>query len=151
MPSGKHQVEIDIPIEYIWNFVSDMNKWAPLVPGYVTHETLSDRQSTWKFKGEVGRMQKNVTMKLDIIEWVEPTRVSFNLTGINENVVGKGYFEAEELSHKITKMTGHLTISAKGMAGPMINTVLRTIVPKTTREFTEAIANRIKKVEVVMH
>ncbi|MFD1037482.1 CoxG family protein [Virgibacillus byunsanensis] len=151
MPCGKHQLELDIPIEYTWNFVSDMNNWAPLVPGYVKHEIISCNQSTWEFKGEVGKIKKSVCLQIDITEWKKPSTVSFNLTGLNENFDGNGYFQAEKINDKLTAMTGFLNITARGFTGPMINSVLRTIVPKTTRELTAAVATKMGEVETVMH
>lgn len=149
MPSGTHSKELDVSIERIWDFVKDMNKWAPLVPGYIEHDILSETQSTWVFKGDIGIMQKTVKLKIDITEWIEPTRVTFNLTGINENFSGNGYFEAEKLSGEKTKMTGHLDITAKGMMGAMINAILKSFVPKTAEELTEAIGDKIIENETV--
>ncbi|WP_106496509.1 CoxG family protein [Lentibacillus sp. Marseille-P4043] len=143
MPSGEHQLELDIPIEHVWSFVSDMNKWAPLVPGYMEHEILHERKSTWKFKGEIGIIQKTVHLQIDITKWQEPTRVTFNLTGLNENVKGNGYFVAKTLAGNKTEVTSYLGVTAKGMKGPVINSVLKSLVPKTTRELTEAIATNV--------
>ena len=41
MPSGMHQVELAFPNDVVWNFVKDMNNWAPLVPNYIHHEKLN--------------------------------------------------------------------------------------------------------------
>ncbi|WP_186579593.1 CoxG family protein [Aquibacillus kalidii] len=149
MPSGSHQVEVNASVDTIWDFVSDMNKWAPLVPGYVEHTILSENQSTWKFKGDVGVVKKTVSLQIDITEWQKPNKVMFNLKGLNENFVGKGFFEAEVLSETTTKMTGNLDITAKGMLGPMANNILRSFLPKTTVEFTDAIANKLTRLEPV--
>lgn len=149
MPSGKHELEIDVPIQNIWEFVADMDKWAPLVPGYIEHEIINERQSTWKFKGDIGIMQKTVSLKIDIKEWIEPTKVTFDLTGISENFKGDGYFEAEVISDTKTKMTGSLDITAGGLMGPMINAVLKNFVPKTAQELTEAVANKIVEINMV--
>lgn len=145
MPQGIHDIELDLPISTIWEFVSVMDKWAPLVPGYISHEIINDRQSTWTFMGDIGIMKKKVSLKIDITEWIEPSTVKFNLTGINENFAGEGYFLAEALGEQRTKMTGSLDITAKGVMGPMINTILKTFVPKTTTDLAEAIANRINE------
>ncbi|MFC4557739.1 CoxG family protein [Virgibacillus kekensis] len=142
MPSGKHQLDIDIPIERMWDFVSDMDNWAPLVPGYIDHEKMNGRQSKWKFKGDTGIIRKTVSLRIDITEWKEPTTVAFNLTGLTENFVGSGYFQAEKKKHS-TSMTGCLQITAKGLAGPMVNSVLKSYVPKTTKEFTKAVAEKM--------
>ncbi|QTH42537.1 SRPBCC family protein [Cohnella sp. LGH] len=149
MPNGIHTIELPVAIDKIWNFVSDMNKWAPLVPGYIEHEILSDRQSTWAFKGDLGFMKKTVKLKIDIKEWIEPTKVTFDLSGLSDNFGGNGYFEAETVDDNTTKMTGCLDITAKGAMGPMVNTILKTFVPKTAQELSEAIANRIEEIENV--
>lgn len=149
MPSGTHELEIDLPIEKIWDFVSDMNRWAPLVPGYIEHEILSETQSTWIFKGDIGIMQKTVKLQIDITEWREPTLVTFDLKGLNENFAGHGYFQADAMSDSKTKMTGNLDITAKGMMGPMINAILKNFVPKTAEELTKAIATEIENVNGV--
>ena len=58
MPAGTHSVNIPLNINTIWEFVHDMNNWAPLVPGYIEHEILSEHESTWVFKGDLGFMKK---------------------------------------------------------------------------------------------
>lgn len=88
MPAGTHTVELPVGIEEIWNFVSEMNKWAPLVPGYIEHEIINENESTWSFKGDLGFMKKTVKLKVDITEWKEPTTVTFNLKGISDNFKG---------------------------------------------------------------
>ncbi|WP_163970267.1 CoxG family protein [Oceanobacillus halotolerans] len=145
MPSGSHKVALELPITHIWRFVSNVDNWAPLVPGYIHHEILNDKQSNWKFKGDLGFVQKTIYMKIDITKWQEPNKVTFDLTGLNENFKGNGYFEAEALTNEATSVTGHLNINAKGMTGPMINSVLKSFVPKITKEFTETVANHIMK------
>ena len=88
MPSGTHTTELDLPIEKVWDFVKDMDRWAPLVPGYIEHEIINDKQSTWTFKGDIGIMQKTVKLQIDITEWTEPSLVTFDLTGLNAREFG---------------------------------------------------------------
>ncbi|MGN7357594.1 CoxG family protein [Paenibacillus sp. SAF-054] len=148
MPQGVHTMDLNVPIQDVWNFVSDMNQWAPLVPGYMNHEIINDRESTWTFKGDIGIMKKKVSLKIDITAWIEPSKVTFNLTGINENFAGDGYFEAEVIDAGHTRMTGMLDITAKGAMGPMINAILKTFVPKTAEELATAIGNKIEETAV---
>lgn len=149
MPNGSHHVELPVPIQNIWNFVSDMDKWAPLVPGYIEHEILNERQSTWSFKGDLGFMKKTVKLKIDITNWIEPTKVTFDLKGLSDNFVGDGYFEAKVIDDNNTSMTGYLDITAKGAMGPMINTILKSFVPKTAEDLTIAISDKIIEIENV--
>ncbi|MBM6619537.1 CoxG family protein [Bacillus suaedaesalsae] len=147
MPSEIYSVNVNAPIQSVWNFVSVMDQWAPLVPGYIAHEILSDKESTWKFKSDIGIMKKKVYLKVDITNWSEPTKVTFNLTGINEKFTGHGFFEAEAITDKITRMTGSLTIEAQGAMSKMVNSILQNTVPEMTRQLTEAVASRIEELQ----
>lgn len=146
MPNGTHSVDVPLNIETIWAFVSDMNNWAPLVPGYIEHEILSESQSTWKFKGDLGFMKKTVKLQIDIQEWNEPIQVLFDLKGLSENFGGGGYFEAEVIDASTTKMTGYLDITAGGVMGPMVNTILKSFVPQTAQDLTDAIVAKLLEI-----
>ena len=103
MAQSIHHVELDMPSKRIWNFVSDMNNWAPLVPGYTEHEIINERQSTWKLHGDIGVVQKDVRVKVRITEWTEPSHIIFELSGSSESWVGDGYFKATPLSQAKTQ------------------------------------------------
>jgi carbon monoxide dehydrogenase subunit G len=147
MPIGKHQICLELPIEVIWSFVKDMDNWAPLVPGYIRHEKINDRQSKWEFKEGAGILKKKIRLIITIKEWLEPTKVTFDLKGINENFSGEGYFEAEALDKNTTRMTGYLDILAGGAMGPVVNAVLKTSVPKMGEEMTIAIAAKLEELK----
>lgn len=143
MPQGIHEIDLDLPVQTIWEFVSVMENWIPLVPGYISHEIINERQSTWMFNGDIGIMKKKIHLQVDITEWTPPSLVKFNLTGINENFSGEGYFKTASLGNQRTRMTCSLDITAKGVKAPMINSVHKSLVPKTTTELAEAVANRM--------
>ena len=146
MPQGTHTVEVPLNIETIWAFVHDMNNWAPLVPGYIDHEILSENQSTWTFKGDLGFMKKKVKLQIDIKEWNEPSEVLFDLKGLSDNFNGGGYFKAEAVDENTTNMSGHLEITAGGMMGPMVNQILTNFVPQTAQELTDAIVAKLLEI-----
>ena len=58
--------------------------------GYQSHERLSERESLWTLKGQLGQLSKAVTFHVDITEWAEPSKVAFTLKGTNDNVAGSG-------------------------------------------------------------
>ncbi|MFB9274811.1 hypothetical protein [Cohnella cellulosilytica] len=62
-------------------------------------------------------MKKTIKLRIDIREWIEPTKVTFDLTGFSDNFGGSGYFEAETAGGNTTTMTGCLDITAKGAMG----------------------------------
>ncbi|MGG3801579.1 CoxG family protein [Metabacillus fastidiosus] len=147
MPSYTYEVKVSAPIHSVWSFVSDINNWAPLVPGYIEHEILDDKASTWKFKADMGIIKKKVHLRVDITNWMEPSEVTFNLTGINEKFSGEGYFKARQLQNSQTIMTGCLSITAEGTMAKMVNSMLKTSLPEMTMELTEAVAKKIEEIQ----
>ncbi|WP_096154480.1 CoxG family protein [Bacillus sp. FJAT-45066] len=144
MPTETCTIVVYKPIQSVWSFVSDINNWAPLVPGYIEHEIMNARESTWKFKSDVGMFKKKVHLKVNITSWEEPSRVTFTLTGINEKFTGYGYFSAESKTSETTIMTGALSITAEGALGKMVNNILKSSLPEMTNEFTHTVANEIE-------
>jgi len=90
MPEVAYTTEMRLPLATVWAFVSDMNNWAPFLTGYQKHEVIDDTDSLWTLRGEVGILSRVVELRAHVTEWVEPRKVSFTLTGINEVVDGGG-------------------------------------------------------------
>ena len=63
-------------------------------------------ESMWKFKSELGVMKKMIQLKVVIMNWEEPNKVTFDLKSMNEKLNGNGYFEAIQLSNNKTSMAG---------------------------------------------
>lgn len=93
MPEVEYTTQVALPREAVWDFVKDMNNWAPYLTGYQTHEILSETDSVWTLKGDVGVLARVVKLKAHVTEWNGPERVSFTLTGLNEQVDGDGTLE----------------------------------------------------------
>ena len=144
MPSDTHQVELAIPITVIWDFIRNPDNWAPLVPGYIHHEQITEDIITWEFKSDLGIMKKKISLVIAIKEWDEPSKVSFEVRRHNEKYVGEGYFEAKALNQNKTLLTGFLEINASGALGSLANTFFKTNMPKTTEEITAAISSKLE-------
>jgi carbon monoxide dehydrogenase subunit G len=95
VPEVEYQTTVALPRERVWDFVKDMNNWAPYLTGYQTHEVLSETDSIWTLKGDVGVLARVVKLKAHVTEWNGPERVSFTLTGLNEQVDGDGTLEMD--------------------------------------------------------
>jgi carbon monoxide dehydrogenase subunit G len=145
MPSEMQQIELAIPINVIWDFIRDANNWAPLVPGYIQHEQINDNIITWEFKSDLGIMKKKVSLVIDIKEWKEPTRVTFELRRTNEKYIGQGYFEAQALNRNKTLLTGFLEINASGALGSLANSLFKNAIPKSTDEVASAISLKLEE------
>ncbi len=92
--------------EAIWDFVKDMDNWAPFVMGYRSHEKQSESESLWTLKGDVGALQRVVTFRVRITEWAEPERIAFELEGVNEELVGNGHFMVAAHADEAPASTG---------------------------------------------
>jgi hypothetical protein len=90
MPEVAYTTELRLPLATVWAFVSDMNNWAPFLTGYQSHEVLDATDSLWTLKGEVGILSRRVELRAHVTEWLAPQRVTFTLTGVNEDVDGGG-------------------------------------------------------------
>jgi carbon monoxide dehydrogenase subunit G len=90
MPEVEYTTTLSLPREAVWEFVKDMNNWAPFLTGYQRHEILSEADSIWTLKGDVGVLARVVKLKAHVTDWSGPDRVAFTLTGLNEQVDGGG-------------------------------------------------------------
>ena len=144
MPRALHNGEIALNDEVVWEFLKDYNNWAPLVSGYIGHDVQSDSQFTWIFSADLGFTKKTIKLQVDISELVSPTDVKFQLKGLSDNFSGNGYFKTAAKA-EATEITGCLDLSAGGMMGMMINSVLESFMPKMTKELIEAISSKLNE------
>ncbi|WP_312095780.1 SRPBCC family protein [Niallia sp.] len=144
MPSKKHSIIVHANAKKVWDFVRSMNNWAPLVPGYISHHILNEKVSTWEFKIDMGLFKKKVEMEVTILEWKEPSKVTFNLVGINEHFEGNGYFLVEIQDGIETKMTGYLEINSTGTFPTLTNNLMEPKLEEMAEELTEAVRTAIE-------
>lgn len=147
MATASHTSIVKANQQEVWSFVSDMEKWAKLVPGYRQHEMLNDKQSKWTFAGNAGILKKSVDIQIEITDWQEPSKISFDLIGLSDKFTGSGYFEAKEIDAQTTEMTGHLEIKAGGITSAVLNPIFAAVLPKATTMLTERVANKIQAVK----
>ncbi len=138
MPNSTKEIKVAATPQQVWSFLVDVDQWAPLIPGYIEHEKINDQQFTWKFRADLGMIQKNIVMQVDITEQAERSKVAFTLEGLNENLEGNGSFQVEDATGA-TSLIGYLDITGKGMMGSVMNSMMKTYVPETVSALTEAI------------
>jgi carbon monoxide dehydrogenase subunit G len=90
VPEVEYTTTLSLSREAVWTFVKDMNNWAPFLTGYQRHEILSETDSIWTLKGDVGVLARVVRLQAHVTDWSGPDRVAFTLTGLNESVEGGG-------------------------------------------------------------
>lgn len=95
MPAAEYSTTARLPVETIWDFLKEMDNWAEYVTGYQSHEKQSETDSVWTLKGDVGVLARVLKFHVHITEWNGPSKVSFDLKGLNEPMEGGGTFEME--------------------------------------------------------
>ncbi len=92
MPAAEYSTTARLPVQAIWDYVREMDNWAPFLRGYQSHQKQSDTDSVWVLKGDVGMVARTVKFHVHVDEWAEPSRVLFTLKGMNEPMQGGGEF-----------------------------------------------------------
>src|SRR5262245_46929828 len=90
MPEVEYSTRVHLAPADLWEFGKALNHWAPFLTGYQKHEILSETDSIWTLKGDVGVLSRMVQLKAHVTEWNGPAKVAFTLTGLNEQVDGGG-------------------------------------------------------------
>lgn len=95
MAEVEYTTTAKLSVQTIWDFVCEMDNWAPLLTGYQSHEKQSADESVWTLKGNVGSLTRTVKFQVEVTEWAGPERVTFTLKGLNEALEGQGEFHME--------------------------------------------------------
>jgi len=122
VPKVDYAATIDVPRPVVWDFVRDINNWAPFAKGYQEHELVNDRESLWIVKGDIGPISRVTKFHVTITEWAEGERVGFVLKGLNESVSGEGAIRLTDTDTGTgTRILGEAILEFGGSLGPVIN------------------------------
>ncbi len=122
MPKVDYTATIEVRRDIVWQFVKDINNWAPLAKGYQEHEIVNDRESLWTVRGDIGPISRVTKFHVQITEWLEGEGVGFALKGLNESISGEGAIRlAETNGGATTEVRGEALLEFGGSLGPVIN------------------------------
>jgi carbon monoxide dehydrogenase subunit G len=121
MPKVDYTATIEVPRATVWDFVQDINNWAPFAKGYQAHELVGERESLWTVKGDIGPISRVTKFHVQITEWVDGERVGFVLKGINESISGEGAIRLLDSPAGGTDIRGEALLEFGGSLGPVIN------------------------------
>jgi carbon monoxide dehydrogenase subunit G len=127
LPEVQHVTTARLPVETIWDFVREMDNWAEFVAGYQSHEKLSEDDSVWVLKGDVGVLARTVKFQVHVEEWAGPSHVVFSLKGVNEPMEGSGTFllEAYEAEAPEGASPGESTARKEGLLSRLFARIAR--------------------------
>ena len=144
MAQSAHTVQLAVEQQQVWDFVSNIEKWATLVPAYKSHKIVSDTVSEWTFEGNMKGLKKTVEAQITIVETNAPSDIHFDIKGLSDNFTGKGHFHAAPEAAG-TAMTLTVEASAGGLTGAVLTPMIKLVLPKITTRLTEKIGRHITK------
>jgi len=140
MPEITYSTTMAAPRATVWEFVRDINNWAPLTRGYQAHEIVNERESVWTVKGDLGPISRITKFHVTITEWVEGERVAFTVNGLNEPINGSGAIKiADGAQAASTAIQGNATIEMGGTLGPVVNHLIVPFVEEGADELVTRI------------
>ena len=75
MASSIHSKTVRVNQQTARDFLQDKDGWAVLIPGYLNHEIISEKEMIWVFKGDFGFIQKAVKLQLNVQEVIEQNKI----------------------------------------------------------------------------
>lgn len=140
MEKVDYNTTVDIPLDVMWDFVKEINNWAPLVKGYQSHEEIDDKESIWVVRGEFGPFSRVTKFHNTITEWNEGQGVAFELKGMNEPLTGYGKVQLEsDDGGNSTRIFSELGFEAGGALGPLINRLIKPLVQGMAEDLVKKI------------
>ena len=150
MPEISYEATMEASRPVVWDFVRDINNWAPLTRGYQTHEILNERESVWTVKGDLGPISRITKFHVTITEWVDGERVAFTVKGLNEPISGQGSISiADGARTSSTTIEGNATIEMGGTLGPVVNQLIVPFVAEGADELVTRIVIAVTGDETV--
>lgn len=134
---------IDAPIQWVWSYMKDIEGWAPLIPGYVSHRIDNEKESHWTYRTDLGIMKKKLEFQLEILSIHAPKSMTFQVNGTNESFTGHGSIELKKLKTNRTFISANIDLQATGTFAKMVKPLLKSNPPKITKEFKEEVTARI--------
>jgi carbon monoxide dehydrogenase subunit G len=150
VPEITYSTTMAAPRTTVWEFVRDINNWAPLTRGYQAHEVLNESESVWTVKGDVGPISRITKFHVTITEWLEGERVAFTVNGLNEPINGSGAITiADGEAPASTAIAGNATIEMGGTLGPVVNHLIVPFVEEGADELVTKIVIAVTGDETV--
>lgn len=127
---------IAAPIDQVWNYVRDINRWALLLPGCRECQIIDEHRSQWTIKVGAGGLVKTVKVLVTVDRWDGPEQVDFSYRLEAEPVVGGGCYRAIR-NGSGTDITLQLRVEGSGPMAPMWEAVCKPLFHPLATAFTD--------------
>lgn len=140
MIETEQTVVVDAAIGNVWNYVSDIQRWAALMPGMRECEVVDANDSKWTIKVGVGGLVRTVKVNVHVDEWDGPGRVLFSYKLEGDPVQGGGTYTARAVGASQTEIVLQVRVEGGGPMAPMWEAMGKPLLPQLAKGF----ANQLK-------
>lgn len=144
MPDVNYTATIRVERAAVWQFVKDINNWAPLAKGYQSHEILNENESIWTVRGDIGPISRVTKFNINVTEWLENEGVTFVMKGLNEPISGKGAIRLVDSQGGGTEIQANAEIQFGGALGPVVNQLIVPWIGAGADELVTRIAQALQ-------
>ncbi|MDE8651329.1 CoxG family protein [Novosphingobium album (ex Liu et al. 2023)] len=137
-------VTIAAPIDRVWDYVRDVERWATIMPGYQSCQIVDADHSLWVLKIGVGGLVRTVRVEVDVAEWAGPERVRFAFRLKGDPVQGTGSYRAVARGPAETRVELHVAVAGGGPMAPMWEAMGGPVLPKFAASFAGELKARIE-------
>lgn len=138
MRTKLYTIKVDVPIAKVWEIIGAYEILIPLLPGYLGHERINEKESVWTINKEIGLIKKRFDIGIIIKEWNKPHSIKLQFEDRKGRFSGECLLATREITENKTLCTGSLRYSVSGSMSKMISNFMKT-------DRTE-IAEEIKKI-----
>lgn len=149
MIEAEQTLSIDTAIDNVWDYVSDIRKWANLMPGCRSCTIVDANNSRWVLKVGVGGLLRTVNVLVHVDQWDGPERVNFSYNLEGDPVKGSGSYAASRTSTLQTEVTFRVRVEGSGPLAPMWEAMSRPLLPQLAKAFARKLKADIEKVAAV--
>lgn len=140
MIETEQTVVIEAAIAQVWDYVSDIERWAALMPGMRECEVVDANDSKWTIKVGVGGLVRTVRVNVHVDEWDGPGRVLFSYALDGDPVKGGGTYTARLVGAARTEIVLQVRVEGGGPMAPMWEAMGKPLLPQLAKGF----ANQLK-------
>lgn len=144
MQKVRYATNVDLPIVEIWEFIKDMNNWAPMFKGYQGHETINEKESIWTLKGQFGVISRTTKFHNIVTDMVEQQRITGTYKGLNEPVHGFATVSLCNSDNGKTVIEGEVGFEISGVLGAMIGRFIAPWVRSAAEDLVTKMVNALQ-------
>lgn len=144
MIETEQSVVIAAPIDQVWLYAKDVERWAAIMPGYQQCEIIDEDNSRWVLKVGVGGLVRTVKVQVHVDRWAGPDAVDFSYKLEGDPVSGKGTYRAAAEDAHATQITLGVQVNGGGPMAPMWEAMGGPMLPKFALAFAEQLKARIE-------